>query len=334
MPGLRRRSAQRMALLREAYGYRLGNGSGPPACGDLSIQKWFERRELGSLFSPLHEGGTSFSAACSFLWRIQCDALENLARAIGDDISYAFFKGADVTRRYFPEQPIGFMDDIDLLVAEEHAEDLIAVLYSLGYRRLIRDESGHYSRMPYSAITSMEARHYELVPFVLGLNVQVPEHLLQPLARHARDTFGISELGAFVYVKIDVHLKPVLDICADDLLQNAERFQSSSATFSHVADSDYMWLLPGKYYAEVMWHKKTSLRELFYLGHIAKGGRVDWVHALRRARQHGLQEHCLAVHGLINTLWSNVVPATFIHDLAEGTKLNSEIVRSSLTRLF
>jgi hypothetical protein len=264
-----------LALLRSFSGagrYAPASALRIPAPHDLALRTRF----IDSLHQTGHAGKSPAQRLYGKIWRIHEAALAEFIRSCnGVGIRPTILKGAEFTKEFFDENPLGYMADADCLVAREEISTVKNVLFRLGYKQgRFDEEAWAFKELDVVQIANIEQVHYELAPFCRIVELDLDQEELAVAATIARRLIWIRDGQALFELMLDIHHAFAADITAEEVA--IERCDSAFAGALTLSYTDHLWLNCAKYYTEVALHGKRTLREFAYLSAIMRTKKIRW----------------------------------------------------------
>jgi hypothetical protein len=257
-----------------------------PAESDL---KWLSSRKIDSLHDLRSGHFSKYQSLYDRVWKIQRDCAREIVQALlADGIDVTVLKGAELQSRWFDDRAINLMADIDLLVQRSDLQAAKAVFYSRGYRQQAPDnERQCLIDRDIAAIAEVEARHYELAPFSIQIELSLTSSELEVARKIQAHPLWIWNDRAVVIVEFDVHHGIATDVDATELLSCRQK--SALGVGQALSDTTNLWFTIGRYYSEVALHGKRSLRDLAFICPLAVRGSIDWDRLILDAARYELR---------------------------------------------
>jgi hypothetical protein len=247
------------------------------------------------------------------LWKCQraaWDQFDDCARTTG--ITCLAFKGAALVRRFFGNNALGAMADVDLLVKRDQAMRCIPVLYDLGYIPGYLDtNAGRLTYRDVVDIASHETEHYELVPYCRLEALDLRDDELAAAIRIDHQALRVIDDRAFAVIELDIHHQVATDIPTDQFFDRAVVLKNSAS----LSDADHLWFGLSRLYAEVALHGKVSLRDFAYIGPLLTAGEIAWDVVLNAASEYELRPGLFYFLRFLGQLTNGAVPNGVLKEL-------------------
>jgi putative nucleotidyltransferase-like protein len=296
-------------------------------------------RRIDSLFYAVCGTSYPIQGVYDAMWLRQLAALQEFSRALSlSGIPFIVLKAADSVPRWYANQPLGMIGDLDVLVAPDATSDVKQILLQLGYRQALVEQGGTALRdAPLSEIANLETTKSELFPFIR----------LEPLdVSHAE--FGLT--GRFLErsgsqtpllsVEIDVHYglrgeAHLAEFEAEGVFRRARPAVRCDGLA--LCDTDAVWYVLAKYYGEVATLGKNSLRDFAYAIPAITRGKVDWELLMEIAGRGDLSQDLYYYLAFINRLIVGSVPGDVLinmHPRRRSSRRGGHDWGWQLSRLF
>jgi hypothetical protein len=275
--------------------------------GSPEFKELLIRREIDGLLPVAGMTNDPWENIYRDLWAFQLEALHEILGAFASfNLHAVVFKGAELVTRFYPDSPLGFFVDVDVLINREQIQLAKKVLYGLGYIQSFFDPTS-FNLLPRDVrdVGTLEASHYELAPFCKTHSYPCPPQYLDVLARRAQHPAYVKDGALSVVMEIDIHHNVAIDTNAGPLLQRA--VNSSCLQGQTLSDSDHLWVNCSRYYNEVALFGKRTLRPLVYTAPLLYG-RIDWDIVLASAREHELSASLYYPLRILEAITRTVIP--------------------------
>lgn len=212
-------------------------------------------------------------------------------------------KGADLVPRCLAGRPLSTMNDVDVVVPPRDTRRAAEVLRALGYRQGDVDRrDGTLAPSEDSFLPSPD--HYELAPFV-----KLVPHTAASPPQERWPLVGPSAQPR-VAVEVDLHYGLATNIRADAFLSRL--VPCALGVGDAMSPSDHVWFLASRFYAEVAFHGKRTLRELAQVTALVRDHVVDWDVVGRAAADYRLGPSLFHVLDLVDQLLGAAVPTAVL----------------------
>ncbi|MFS8184141.1 nucleotidyltransferase family protein [Pseudovibrio denitrificans] len=248
------------------------------------FRSFLASRDIDGLLPALNIENAPWSEIYSTVWTAQLSALkELLADFETAGIHALVFKGAELTQRFYPQTPLSFFVDVDVLVPIAQIQEVKRILYNQGFSQSFFD-TNTYGLVPRSTrlVGEIEATHYELAPFCKLTSTKLPKSAYNVLeARQSHPAYAKNGEISIV-LEIDVHHNVATDVAIEPIFSRAVPSTNFEAlTFSN---EDHIWINCSRFYNEQALHNKSSLRTYTYTAPLMTSN-VNWDVILSTARE-------------------------------------------------
>ena len=223
------------------------------------------------------------------------------------------FKGAEFLARFYGNNSLCFLADVDILVEREALTEVKSICYNLGWRQAILEE-GRLQEIDLIEIAKTELNHYELVPYRLSEDFQVSASEAEFVMEWSRPPLWPDKKGAArAFFKLDVHWKPVIDINSAPLFDRA--VPSSLGVGLTLGSADHVWLTLAKLYFEVSMRGKRYLRDFAYIAPLVASETIDWDVVLQAHRDNNLGPGLFYYLSFLSTFNTSGIPVDVLDNL-------------------
>jgi hypothetical protein len=242
---------------------------------------WLRRRKIDSLFLLRASPQPPEQRLYDKVWHAQRLALNDVVDAlVRRGIPAIVFKGAESFLRYYGGSAINVMNDLDILIPTEDLAQGKATLRDLGYEQAIWDpDEGVLALRSAETTNALEGRHYELAPFSKLAVIELEDDEEEAASRCGVWPIVSTEAQRLVVLEIDVHHGVARNISGAQFFDRA--VASALGIGMTMSSADHLWFTTSRYYAEVAFHGKRSLRDLSHLSAMLKAGSINWDVVLR-----------------------------------------------------
>ena len=156
---------------------------------DDAIINALKQKKIDSLYYLHYDPENQQQLLYQTVWDIQKKYLDQALTALtAAGIEVIVFKGAEFINRYYDNNALGFVNDVDLLIRKDQVSAAQRVFYESGfYHGIIDDETLDYKLLDISDIASVILGHYELPPLNKPIEIKLSrqqQKLLEGLANH------------------------------------------------------------------------------------------------------------------------------------------------------
>lgn len=254
----------------------------------LSVLEDLRRHQLDGLFFLCCSPECATQQLYDRVWSLQRKLLCEIITAFSDDgIAPIIFKGAEVVERYYRSRPLSIMDDVDIIVKPSQLISTMKILFSLGFRPARYDPDTKQMRdVAIDAFGEVLKKHYELPSFVKTVPLDLNDDELEHATNWGNWPFGAIRGKSQLHVAVDIHYRVAFDL---DMEECAQRVVPSAfpQAFS-LSPADMLWIMTARYYTEVTFHRKRSLRDMAYLSATLTDPELDWSLVVEAANRYNL----------------------------------------------
>lgn len=258
--------------------------SSPPKPCSLAA---LTERKIDTLYYLQYESAASAQSLYDKVWKAQRAALQEVVAAFSaSDVVPIVVKGAEFINRFFCGRSIGLMNDIDVLIQRPHLGCAKRVLHEQGFSQsYFAKEQMALVERDVSDIATIEAAHYELAPFCRLDELDLSDDELAIAAGRLGHPLWIIDGVAHAVVEFDIHHGLASDIESERFFQHL--IPSSWPGASTLDLGDHLWFTTSRYYNEVAYQGKRSLRDFAYLIALCRSN-PDWNKVVRAAHDYRL----------------------------------------------
>jgi hypothetical protein len=240
-------------------------------------------RDIDSLHYLRYEPQAAAQRLYDKVWTTQRTTLEFVvARCLDRGVSPVVWKGAEFLAQYFNPHALGALGDIDLIVPRTQVGSARNALVHAGFRNTKLASDGRWQPLHPLESAKQILEGTALPPFRRAMPIEL-EADEQAVAARLLPRGSLSQDGTSIVVTIDLHhnaIEPRFPIMP--MMERAESSAFSNAR-AFVAE-DHLWLSSLRYYMEVAYSGKRSLRHLAFLIGLLEAESLDWDEIIKCAR--------------------------------------------------
>ncbi len=301
---------------------------------DDAIINALKQKKIDSLYYLHYDPENQQQLLYQTVWDIQKKYLEQVLTALtAAGIEVIVFKGAEFINRYYDNNPLSFVNDVDLLIRKDQVSAAQRVFYESGfYHGIIDDETLDYKLLDISDIASVILGHYELPPLNKPIEMKLSrqqQKLLEGLENHPIWSAGGRHI---VFPEFDVHYQVSTDIVSDELFTRS--VPSSFKGVSTLNHADTIWFTMARFYNEVALHNKNSLRDFAYILPVLRTETINWEQFLKSVHEYELYAGVFYFLSFCNFLSHQSVPAEVLNELSKGVRTGNRDWGWQLEKLF
>lgn len=295
----------------------------PPSIKDFAAKltatdiQQLRRRRIDSLQYWVADPANSRQKLYNRLWHFQRASLERAIGALNEHrLEFLVFKGGEFISRYFQNQSIGMLYDVDILIRRQSVGAAKRALFGAGFKQAIFDpESSTFVDRDVSEVARMESAHYELAPFAFCQEMTLDADELELAAAYNEFPIWVTQdRRTFFVVEVDLHHAIAMDIEGAELFNRA--VPSSYSNALTLSAADHVWFTTSRFYTEVALHGKRSLRDFCYLAAILRCETIDWDVIVETSDKYELNSALYYYLAFLDRILGGAVPVSLLQTLA------------------